>query len=219
MADQKLRDTRVSTLADPALRDYKVMGGLDTFVNRSFWPNFFSRLVARSQWNPMAIDLTPDALAWQDLPADRRSRLMTLLAGFCVGEGAVSEQIGPFADAARQAKLASQESLMAWVFFLQRRDEERHATFFQRIAAEVLGLPRTEPAERRAAAVEHAPAGLVDLFDVRLPGGVRRARGRAISGLSRGHQPVPHAARGRRLRRRPVASPRRPGRRRLARGA
>ena len=28
MADQKLRDTRVSILADPALRDYKVVGGL-----------------------------------------------------------------------------------------------------------------------------------------------------------------------------------------------
>ena len=27
---------------------------------RSFWPNFFSRIVARLQWNPMAIDLAPD---------------------------------------------------------------------------------------------------------------------------------------------------------------
>ena len=30
---------------------------------------------------------------------------------------------------------------MAWVFFLQRRDEQRHARLFDRIAAEVLGLP------------------------------------------------------------------------------
>jgi ribonucleoside-diphosphate reductase beta chain len=37
--------------------------------------------------------------------------------------------------------LASHESLMAWVFFLQRRDEQRHALLFDRIAAEVLGLP------------------------------------------------------------------------------
>jgi ribonucleoside-diphosphate reductase beta chain len=66
--------------------------------------------------------------------------------------------------------LASQESLMAWVFFLQRRDEERHAMFFDRIGAEVLGLPGATPAERRAAAREYAPAGVLDLFEVRLPG-------------------------------------------------
>ena len=59
----------VSILADPQLRGYKVVGGLDTYTNRSFWPNFFSRLVARVQWDPMAIDLTPDARAWPDLPA------------------------------------------------------------------------------------------------------------------------------------------------------
>jgi ribonucleoside-diphosphate reductase beta chain len=169
MADQTRQEVRASILADPALRDYKLKGGLETFANRSFWPNFFSRLVARLNWDPKAVDLTSDGRAWPDLPDERRHRLLTLLAGFCVGEGAVSEQIAPFADAARQAKLASQESLMAWVFFLQRRDEERHARFFDRIAAEVLGLPGSTPAERRAAAREHAPAGLIELFDVRLP--------------------------------------------------
>jgi ribonucleoside-diphosphate reductase beta chain len=169
MADQAFRETKASILADPALRDYKLKGGLETFANRSFWPNFFSRLVARLQWDPTAIDLIPDARAWQELPDERRDRLMTLLAGFCVGEGAVSEQIAPFADAAREATLVSQESLMAWVFFLQRRDEERHAVFFDRIAAEVLGLPGATPAERRDAAREYAPAGLRDLFEVRLP--------------------------------------------------
>jgi ribonucleoside-diphosphate reductase beta chain len=169
MAHENVPDTRASILADPALRDYKVVGGFDTFANRSFWPNFFSRLVARLQWDPKAIDLTPDARAWPDLPDERRRRLMTLLAGFCVGEGAVSEQIAPFADAAREATLVSQESLMAWVFFLQRRDEERHAVFFDRVAAEILGLPGATPAERRAAAREYAPAGVLDLFEVRLP--------------------------------------------------
>jgi ribonucleoside-diphosphate reductase beta chain len=169
MADQKLRATRVSILADPALRDYKVVGGFDTFANRSFWPNFFSQVVARLQWNPMAIDLAPDARAWPELPAERRRRLMTLLAGFCVAEEAVAEQLTPFGDAARQATLASQESLMAWVFFLQRRDEQRHAVLFDRIGAEVLGLPGATPAERRAAAREYSPAAVLDLFEVRLP--------------------------------------------------
>jgi ribonucleoside-diphosphate reductase beta chain len=94
---------------------------------------------------------------------------MTLFAGFCVAENAVSEHITPFADVAREATLASQESLVAWVFFLQRRDEDRHALFFDRIAAEVLGLPGATPAERREAARPHVPPAVLELFEVRLP--------------------------------------------------
>jgi ribonucleoside-diphosphate reductase beta chain len=58
---------------------------------------------------------------------------------------------------------------MAWVFFLQRRDEDRHARFVDRVAAEVLGLPGDTPAERREAAKVHAPPGVVELFEARLP--------------------------------------------------
>jgi ribonucleoside-diphosphate reductase beta chain len=145
------------------------LGGHFVLPRRTFWPDFFSRVVARSQWDPEAIDLTPDSRAWQELPAERRRHLMTLLSGFRVGEDAVSEHIKPFADAAREATLASQESLMAWVFFLQRRDEDRHARFFDRVTAEVLGLPGDTPAERREAAKAHAPAGVVELFAEQLP--------------------------------------------------
>ena len=169
MADQRLRDTRVAILADPQLRDYRVVGGLDTFANRSFWPNFFSKLVARLQWDASAIDLTPDAREWPRLPDERRRRLKTLLAGFRVGDALVAEHIAPFADAARQGTLTSQESLMAWVFFLQRRDEQRHAALFDRIAAEVLGLPGATPADRRAAARVEAPPAMLELFEERLP--------------------------------------------------
>ena len=169
MADERARDSRVAILADPKLRDYKVVGGLDTFANRSSWPNFFSRIVARLQWSPAAIDLAADAREWQELPEERRARLMTLLAGFCVAEDAVAEQLSPFADAAREATLVSQESLMAWVFFLQRRDEQRHAVLFDRIAAEVLRLPGADAAERRAAARAHVPAAFLELFEERLP--------------------------------------------------
>jgi ribonucleoside-diphosphate reductase beta chain len=147
----------------------RVVGGHFVLAKRSFWPNFFSRIVARLQWNPMAIDLTRDARAWPGLTAERRGRLTTLLAGFCVAEEAVAEQLTPFADAAREATLTSQESLMAWVFFLQRRDEERHALLFDRIAAEVLGLPGANPTERRAAARAHVPAAMLELFEERLP--------------------------------------------------
>jgi ribonucleoside-diphosphate reductase beta chain len=169
MADERARDHRVAILADPKLREHKVMGGGDVFENRSSWPNFFSRLVARLHWNPAAIDLAPDARGWQELPAERRDCLMTLLAGFCVAEEAVAEHLTPFADAARSATLRSQESLMAWVFFLQRRDEQRHAVLFDRIGAEVLGLRGATTAERRSAARAHLPAAFLELFEERLP--------------------------------------------------
>jgi ribonucleoside-diphosphate reductase beta chain len=169
MADDQLRDRGVAILADPKLRDHKVMGGGDVFANRSSWPNFFSRLVARLQWNPGAIDLTQDARDWQALPAERRGRLLRILAGFCVAEEAVAEHLTPYADAARAATLESQESLMAWVFFLQRRDEQRHAVLFDRVAAEVLALPGATPAERRDAARAHVAPAFLELFEERLP--------------------------------------------------
>ena len=55
------------------------MGRTRTHVRRSFWPNFFSRIVARLQWDSDAIDLAPDAATWSGLPDERRARLTTLL--------------------------------------------------------------------------------------------------------------------------------------------
>ncbi len=163
----------------------RTWGGHFILPRRSFWPKFFSQVVARLQWDPAAIDLTEDARAWPELPAERRRRLTTILAGFRVAEDAVSEHITPFADVARESTLASQESLVAWVFFLQRRDEDRHALFFDRIAAEVLGLPGATPAERREAARAHVPAGVLELFEVQLPAmAAELAAGRA--GLGEG---------------------------------
>ncbi len=126
------------------------------------WPSFFSRVVARLQWDASSIDLVPDAGAWPELPDERRERLTTLLAGFRVAEDAVAEHLTPFGEAANN-------SLVAWVLFLQRRDEQRHAMFFDRIAAEVLELPGDTQDERRDAAREHAPAGVLELFEERCP--------------------------------------------------
>ncbi len=124
----------------------------------------YSQIVARLQWEPAVIDLGPDARAWEGLPVKRRRRLTTLLAGFRVAEDAVAEHLTPFADAAEHV-----DTMMMWIFFLQRRDEDRHALFFDRVAAEVLRLPGDTPAERRAAAREYVPAPLLELFEVRLP--------------------------------------------------
>jgi ribonucleoside-diphosphate reductase beta chain len=171
-------------MAEKQLWD-RVVAGHFVLAKRSFWPNFFSRLVARLQWNPGAIDLTEDARAWPELPDERRRRLTTLLAGFCVAEDAVAEHLTPFASVARESTMASQESLMAWVFFLQRRDEQRHARLFDRIGEEVLGLPGATPAERRAAARADAPPAILELFEERLPAmAAELAAGRA--GLGEG---------------------------------
>jgi ribonucleoside-diphosphate reductase beta chain len=163
-----LRGCYGENMADQPLWE-RVVAGHFVLAKRSFWPNFFSQIVARLQWNPMAIDLSADAAAWPKLPPARGRRLLSLLAGFCVAEDAVAEQLTPFADAARGAKLASQESLMAWVFFLQRRDEQRHAKLFDRIGAEVLGLPGVTAAERREAARAHVTPAMLELFEQRLP--------------------------------------------------
>jgi ribonucleoside-diphosphate reductase beta chain len=128
----------------------------------SRWPAFFSRVVARLQWDAQAIDLAPDARAWPELADERRERLTTLFAGFRVAEDAVAGELTPFGEAANN-------SLVAWVLFLQRRDEHRHALFFDRIVEEVLGLDGATPAERCDAARQHAPAGVLELFEERLP--------------------------------------------------
>ena len=124
----------------------------------------YSQIVARLQWDAAAIDLAADARAWPDLPEERRRRLTTLLAGFRVAEDAVAQHLTPFADATEHV-----DTMMMWIFFLQRRDEDRHALFFDRIAAEVLRLPGDTPAERYAAAREHVPPALLALFEDRLP--------------------------------------------------
>jgi ribonucleoside-diphosphate reductase beta chain len=124
----------------------------------------YSQIVAKLQWEPGSIDLDPDGRAWPELPDERRRRLTTLLAGFRVAEDSVAEHLTPFADRAEHV-----DTMMMWIFFLQRRDEDRHAQFFDRVAAEVLRLPGDTPAERLAAAREHVPAAFLELFDVRLP--------------------------------------------------
>ena len=128
----------------------------------SRWPSFFSRIVARLQWDANAIDLAEDAKAWPDLEDDRRERLTTLFAGFCVAEEAVADELTPFGD-------FMTDSLQAWVFYLQKRDEVRHAVFFDRIAKEILGVAGETAEERRAAIRGQAPPAILELFEERLP--------------------------------------------------
>jgi ribonucleoside-diphosphate reductase beta chain len=160
MADRQAWDLAFDPATGRRLTQQEV--GNDHLLPSSRWPSFFSRVVARLQWDPQAIDLASDARAWPELPDERRERLTALLAGFRVAEDAVAEHLAPFGQAANN-------SLVAWVLYLQRRDEQRHATIFDRIAAEVLELRGDTKDERRDAARAHAPAGVLELFEERLP--------------------------------------------------
>jgi ribonucleoside-diphosphate reductase beta chain len=160
MTDRQAWDLAFDPATGRRIRQDEVKPG--HVLPSSRWPNFFSRVVAKLQWDAQAIDLERDAAAWPGLPEERRERLTKLLAGFRIADDAVSEHLEPFGPAANN-------SLVAWVVFLQRRDEQRHATFFDRVAAEVLKLPGDTKDERRAAARELAPAGILELFETRLP--------------------------------------------------
>jgi len=159
MAERQAWDRAFDPATGRRLRPDEVKSGM---LPDDRWPNFFSRVVAKLQWDANAIDLRPDAEAWVELPDERRERLTKLLAGFRIADDAVSRHLEPFGPAANN-------SLVAWVIFLQRRDEQRHATFFDRVAAEVLKLPGDTKDERGAAARELAPPGMVELFEERLP--------------------------------------------------
>jgi ribonucleoside-diphosphate reductase beta chain len=138
----------------------------------------FAGLASRLQWDEAAIDLRDDAAAWPLLDPAKRDRLLGLLAGFCVGEASVAEELRPFAGVAEDPDARA-------CFLAQERDEERHAAFFDRVAGEVCGVPGAGPDARRAAARAVVPDGFVELFEERLPAVARDlAEGRA--GLERG---------------------------------
>jgi ribonucleoside-diphosphate reductase beta chain len=122
----------------------------------------FARLARSLAWSPAAFDLRADGEAWPGLAPDRRRRLGLLLAGFCVAESSVSEQLEPFAAASADADRNA-------VFAAQRADEERHAEFFDRVTQEVLRLPGATAAERRSAARTAVGDDLLELFERRLP--------------------------------------------------
>ena len=125
------------------------------------YPHFLN-LARRLQWDADSIDLGPDARAWRDLEPALRERAMTLLAGFCLGEAQVAIELEPFTARA-------DDGAMRACFEAQGRDEERHAHFFDRVAADVLGMPGDGPPARRLALRRMLDGPYLDLFDRRLP--------------------------------------------------
>ncbi|MBV9473173.1 MAG: ribonucleotide-diphosphate reductase subunit beta [Solirubrobacterales bacterium] len=125
-------------------------------------PRYFAALAARLRWDAETLDLTADAESWSALDPARRSRLTVLLAGFCIAESRVADELAPFEPAAK-------DPAMAVVFAAQRADERRHYRLFDRIAALVLGAPPGDPGSRRRFVRALVPPPLLDLFERRLP--------------------------------------------------
>ena len=118
------------------------------------------RAADRLRWDEAELDLTGDADAWPKLPKYVRVPLSRLLAGFCVAEQAVAEHLEPFEAGADDPELRA-------CFAAQADDERRHARFFDRVVAEVLGVdPDGEVREL-------AGAGVVELFEQTLPAKAR----------------------------------------------
>lgn len=125
-------------------------------------PRHFEALARRLCWDPEALDLAADTAAWSALAPARRTRLGTLLAGFCVAESRVAADLAPFAPAAPDPATAA-------VFVAQHADEHRHALVFDRIAWLVLGVPGADPSARLEPVRALAPPSVLDLFERRLP--------------------------------------------------
>jgi ribonucleoside-diphosphate reductase beta chain len=126
----------------------------------------FLRIAAAARWDDAAIDLRGDARAWPGLPLEEREPLLDLLAGFCVGEARVAVELEPFARAAGGQAAACLRA--------QARDEERHACFFDRFAAEVARVPGADPTARRAHLSTRLPERFIELFEVELPAAAQR---------------------------------------------
>ncbi|UTI63657.1 hypothetical protein NBH00_20225 [Paraconexibacter antarcticus] len=110
----------------------------------------------RLQWDDAAVDLRADAAAWPALDPALAARVTALVAGFCVAEVAVAAHLHPFGPAAGNPSAAA-------CFALQAQDERRHARFFARAAAEVLGIDPDTGARAFAA------PGVLALFETDLP--------------------------------------------------
>ena len=138
----------------------------------------FVRLARRLQWDADAFELTADARAWPRIEPGLRARLLGLVAGFCLGEARVAAELEPFAARAGDADMLA-------CFHAQRRDEARHARFFDRVAAEVVRVPADTAPDRCAALRPVLGERYLELFERRLPA--------VADDLGRGQTSLPEA--------------------------
>jgi ribonucleoside-diphosphate reductase beta chain len=126
----------------------------------------FLRIASGPRWEERELDLSRDAEVWPGVDERRRATISTLLAGFCLGEAAVADELEPFALGAGIPERSA-------CFRAQAADEARHARLFDRVAKEIVGVPGRSAQERRAALRPLLRAEFHELFDERLPRAAR----------------------------------------------
>lgn len=128
----------------------------------------FVQLAESLQWDETELDFSADRAAWPTLPDVEHDRILGLIAGFVIAETSVAGQLGCY-----QVAAAGNDSMEA-TFRAQARDEARHARFFDRVAAEVVGIGGTTAPARREALRGYCSAELIELFEEKLPATARR---------------------------------------------
>ncbi len=123
---------------------------------------YFLRTARSLQWDERDIDLSADAAAWTSLRQHDRDRVMGLIAGFCIAEWAVADELGAFADAIDDPDAAA-------CFRMQDGDEFRHSRFFDRVVAEVPAVAGETRDQRRSAVRGRVPQQFLRLFEQELP--------------------------------------------------
>ena len=127
----------------------------------------FVRTARSLQWQEESLDLQEDQAAWPGLAAERRQALQALLAGFCLGEARVADELNAFAVAAPDPDAGT-------CFRLQAGDEARHARFFDRYVREVMTVEGATPGDRRERLRGEVGTEFLDLFERRLGATTRR---------------------------------------------
>ena len=123
----------------------------------------FVQLADSLQWDEKAIDHSADRKAWPALGEAERDKVLALVAGFCIAETSVAAHLVPYEAA------ASVDDAMNACFRAQARDEARHARFFDRVAAQVAGVPGADPVARHDVLRAYVTPEFLDLFEHRLP--------------------------------------------------
>lgn len=138
---------------------------------------YFLDMAQSLQWDEQEIDLSADAAAWPTLSEAEHRRVMGLIAGFCVAEWAVADELPTFAGAIG-------DPVAADVLRMQDGDEARHSRFFDRVVAEVAQVPGASRDERRAGVRGWMSGEFLRLFEEELP--ARAARVGREGGISAG---------------------------------
>lgn len=86
-------------------------------------------------WDPFALDFSREAADWLMLDDDEKHMLLRHVAGFLLGERAVTHDLAPLQQAIRRERGRMEEEMYLTV---QQYEETRHVEFFQRWLNEAL---------------------------------------------------------------------------------